>query len=231
MMISFIVLFHPRRRHHHRWRNIWGIYLVLLWVHRDLLVLFRLERHRCRVGLLGQGVLWDRLGRVRHRVLGRRFDRLVRVVHLRQLGQHRRAWLELRWLDYRLVLFLRLCQVHQVVRLVQVGQVGLLLHLCLGCQDFRLVRVRRARRVRQVGQLVLVGMVCTVVVELGDRFPMVDGQGIRVGQVVLVCRVFRSFLAFLVVQEDRASNSFRILRLASWPSFCYVGQLDRDQRF
>jgi hypothetical protein len=85
--------------------------------------------------------------------------------------------------------------------------------------------------VRQLGLVVPLGMVCTAVVGLDDRFPMVDGQGIRVGQVVLVCRVFRSFLVFQVGLEDRASNSFRILRLASWPSFCYVERLDRDQRF
>jgi hypothetical protein len=58
---------------------------------------------------------------------------------------------------------------------------------------------------------------------------MVDDQGIQVGQVVLVCLVFRSFLAFLVVQEVPASNSFRILVLASWRSFCYV--VDQGQRF
>jgi hypothetical protein len=163
-MISFTVLFHPRRRHHHRWRNISGKYLVLLWVHRDLVVLFRLERHRCRVVRPGQGVLWVRLGRGRHRVLGRRFDRLVRVVHLRQLGQHRRAWLGFLWLDYRLVLFLHLCLVRRVVRLVRVGQVGLLLHLCLGRRDCRLVRVLRVRQVGLRGRRVLVGMVCTAVV-------------------------------------------------------------------
>lgn len=230
-MISFTVLFHPRRRHHHRWRNISGIYLVLLWVHRDRVVLFRRERHRCRLGLVGRVVLWDRLGRVRHRVLGRRFDRLVLVVHLRQRGRHRRAWLELLWLDYRLVLFLHLCLVRLVDRLVRVGQVGLLLHPCLRCLDCRLVRVLRVRQVGLRGLVVLVGMVCTAAVGRVCKFPMVDDRGIRVGQVVLVCRVFRSFLAFLVVQEDRASNSFRILRLASWPSFCFVGRLDRDQRF
>jgi hypothetical protein len=50
---------------------------------------------------------------------------------------------------------------------------------------------------------------------------MVDGQGIQVDRVVLVCLVFRSFLAFLVVQEDPASSSFRIPEPAFWQLFDY----------
>lgn len=160
----FTVLFHPRRRHRHRWRNISGKYLVLPWVHLDQVVLCLLGRHRCRVGLLGQGVLWDQLGRVRHRVLERRFDRLVLVVHLRRLGQHHRVWLEFLWLGCRQVLSLHLCLGRQVVRLVQVGRVVLLLHPCQVLLGFRSDQVLQVRQVGLRGLVVQVGMVCTAVV-------------------------------------------------------------------
>jgi hypothetical protein len=159
----FIALFHPRRRHHHRWRNIWDKYRVLLQGHLGLVVLCRLEHRRCQGVQLGRVGLWDLLGRVRHRHRVRRFDRLVLVVRLRRLGRGRRAWLDCLERSGQVLLCLRLCQLGRVVRLVQVGLVVLHLHPCLGRQGCRLVRVHQARR---VGRQVLggpVGMVCMAV--------------------------------------------------------------------
>jgi len=163
MLSLFTVLFHPRRRRRHRWRNIWGKYLVLLWVHRGLAVLFRLEHRRCRAGQPDRVDLWDRLGRDLHLDQVHRFDHLVLVVRRRLLGLRRRASMASLELDYRRVLFLRPCPALRVVRWGQVDQVGLLLHPFLDCQGCHLDQVLQVRRADHLDLVDLVGMVCTVV--------------------------------------------------------------------
>lgn len=222
----FIVLFHLRRRHHHRWRNIWGIYPVRPLVRLDLVVLCLLGHHRCQVVQLGLVVLCCRLGRGRHLVRERHFDQVVRVVRFLREVQHHRELMGNRLRVDRQVLSHRPYQVDQVVRLVRVGQMDRFRHPFLGHQVGRLVRVRRVRQVDLVVRVVLVGMACMVVVALPSRSPMVGGQGRQVLREHRVCLVCRSFLGVLVDQEDQASSSCRS-QPASWRWF---GCAQRAQR-
>lgn len=75
----FIALCRLRRRHHRRWRSIWGKYPVRPLVHLGLVGLCRQELHRFRVVRLGQVDLCCQLGRGLHLGQVRRFDQVVQV--------------------------------------------------------------------------------------------------------------------------------------------------------
>jgi len=217
-MRTFIALFHLRRKHRHRWRNIWGKYPVLLWVHRDLAVLCLLELRRCRADQPDRVDLCFLLSRDLHRDQGRRFDQLDRVVRFRLEDQHRRGSMASLELGYQRVLSLRLCQDRRGDRWGQPGQVVRCHHLCLGLQGCRSDQVHQVLQVDRPGLVDQVGTVGTVVVGLPSKFPMEGDQVRRVIQERQVCLVFRSFRAVLVDQEDRASSSYRN-QPASWRSF------------
>jgi len=160
--MSLIALFHPRRRHRHRWRNTWGKYLALPWVHRDQVGLCHLERHRCLVVQRGREDLWVRLGLVCRRVRVLLGYQRVLVVHLPRGVQHLRELVEWEWQGDRVVLSLHPCQVVRLGRWVLVGRVVQRRHLCLGFQDCRWGRVVQVRLVDRLGRLVPVGKACMV---------------------------------------------------------------------
>jgi len=158
------------------------------------------------------------MGRDRHRDQGRRFDQLDRVGHFRQGHQHRRGSMASLELEYQRVLFLHLYQGRRVLRWGQLDRVVRYRHLCLGRLGFRWDQVRQVRRVDRPGLVDQVGMLCTVVVALPSKSPMVGDQERRVGQERQVCLVFRSFQVVPVGRGDRASSSYRN-QPAFWRSF------------
>lgn len=218
MLRTSIALYHLRRRHHHRWRNIWGKYPVLPWDHLVRVVPCRQERRRCRAGQQGRvGLCYPRVQGYRLvRVL--RFDQVVRVDQLLRWDQARRALMGCRRLGCREVPCLRPCLDRRVVRWVRVDRVVRYHHPCQGRQVDRWGQVRQARQVDQRVRVVLVGKACRVEVALPSKSPMVGDPERLVDLEHQVCLVCRSFLAFLGVQEVRASSSCRN-RPASWRSF------------
>jgi hypothetical protein len=160
----FIVLFHLRRRHHHRWRSIWGIYQVRPWVHLGLVVPCLLGHHRCLVVRLGQVGLWVLEGRGLHLRLVHLGHLRVQLGHLRQVVLGLLGLVRLLWLGHRVVPSLRPCQVVPEVRWVRVGLGVQQRHLWLRCQQRQVGQVGLVLQVGLLGLVDLVGMACMVVV-------------------------------------------------------------------